>query len=48
MSESSIPPKRSRLAQLAPLTVISVGITLSFAWAAFLGWLVFCAVSGLI
>lgn len=48
MSESSAPLKHSRLAQLAPLTIMPVGITLSLAWAAFLGWLIFCAVSGLI
>jgi hypothetical protein len=48
MSELSIPLKRSRLAQLAPLAIISIGIILSFAWTAFLAWLVVCACAGLI
>lgn len=48
MSELPLPLKRSRLAQLAPLTMISVGIILSFASAAFLAWLIVCILSGLI
>jgi hypothetical protein len=48
MSESSIPLKRRQLAQLGPLVIISIGIILSFACAAFLAWLIVCAFSGLI
>lgn len=40
MAESSMPHKRSRLVQVWPLTFISLGIVISFLWAAFLGWLI--------
>jgi hypothetical protein len=45
MSESAVSLKRHRLAQLGPLTIISVGIILSFAWTAFLAWLMVCVLS---
>jgi hypothetical protein len=48
MSELPLPLKRSWLAQLGPLTMMSVGIILSFTWAAFLGWLIVCVLNGLI
>jgi hypothetical protein len=48
MSESSIFHKRSRLIQLWPVTFISIGIVISFLWAAFLAWLILTALSDLI
>jgi hypothetical protein len=48
MSESSVPLKQRWLAQFGPFTVISIGIILSFAWAAFLVWMMVCVLSGLI
>ncbi len=39
MSESSLPLGRRQLAQLWPLTMISLGVILSLGWAALLIWL---------
>lgn len=39
MSESSMPLRQRRLAHLWPKTMISLGIVLSFGWAALLIWL---------
>lgn len=48
MSELPLSLKRRRFAQLGPLAMISIGIILSFAWAAFLAWLIVCLLSGLV
>jgi len=48
MSELPVSLKRTRFAQLGPLTMISIGIILSFASASLLAWLVVCLLSGLI
>jgi hypothetical protein len=48
MSEPSVCLKRHRLAQAGPLTIVSFGIVLSFAWATFLGWLMVCLLDRLI
>lgn len=48
MSESSVPLRPRWLAQLWPLTMISLGVVLSLGWAAFLAWLLVCAFGGLI
>lgn len=36
------------LVQLWPITAISLGIVLSFAWVSLLAWLFVCTVSGLL
>jgi hypothetical protein len=43
MSQSSMTLGRRSLAQLWPMTMISFGIVLSFAWATLLAWLLVCA-----
>ena len=48
MSVLHLSVARSRLAQLGPLTMISVGIIASFGSAALLCWAVVCIVNGLI
>jgi hypothetical protein len=48
MSELPLSLNRTRFAQLGPLTMISIGIILSFASASLLAWLVVCLLSGLI
>ncbi len=48
MSTISVRIRWQSLARLWPLTVISLGITISFFWAAFLTWLIVCAFAGLI
>jgi hypothetical protein len=40
--------RRHERVVLTSQAIISVGIILSFAWTAFLAWLVVCALAGLI
>jgi hypothetical protein len=48
MSELSLSLKGTWFEQLVPLTMLSVGIIVSFASAALLGWLMVCILGGLI
>jgi hypothetical protein len=48
MSELPLSLKRTRFAQLGPLTRISFGIILSFASASLFAWLIVCFLSALI
>ena len=47
MSESSVPRRRRQLAQLWPLTMMSLRVVLSFGGAAVLIWLLLSAFGGL-
>jgi hypothetical protein len=47
MTETSMPLRRHRFAQLWPPMIISLGIVLSFGWAVLLIWLLVCTLGGL-
>jgi hypothetical protein len=48
MSESSLPVRRRRLAELWPITALCLGIVLSLGWVAVLAWLFVLILHGLL
>jgi hypothetical protein len=43
MSEPSLQFRSRRIAELWPLTILSMGIIVTFVWTAVLAWLMVCA-----